>query len=82
MEDYGKAKNLVYSQYSHSTLTNALRPFKYPQTHVKWPKNTDACWAVLLRSYMLLELSKSFKIIQNHSKSGQFPPFNSRRVFD
>ena len=62
----------VCSQHAHSMLTNAFRPFKYLQTHVKWQKNTDASWAVLPCSYMVLELSKSFKFIQNHSNLVNF----------
>ena len=77
----------VCSQYDNSKITvwsqyDTLRPFKFPQTEVKWPKTLTPVGRSSYAPSMLLELSKSFIFIQKHSKSSRFPPFISGPAFD
>ena len=90
----GKWKNTPRQKIGTSSLTacsqmltacsqHAHKWYQTLQTSVKWPKNTLTRLGRSQHAHsMVLERSFSFKFIQIHSKSRQFPPSVARLVFD
>ena len=71
------------SQHAHKCSQHAHKWSQTLQTPVKWPKKTLTLLGRSQHAHsMVLERSLSFKFIQSHSKSRQFPPSITRLVFD